>query len=477
MLHLSGQIILALIGLLALLCLASYYFVRDNEQAQERSLRKSLAQTEFKSEQIVEDITEFYNLLERVHPEPYAYITKTEFLKRVLELKKAAPSFATRLEFYKQLAPLVTEIGDEATQVLLPQGELDYHYSIQGRFFPFNVAILDGRGYIAHNYSNEPGISLGSEIISINDVNFSVMAQRLSQLFSGNSPEQQMDALAGQFRELLYLYYGMVEEYKLTIKQDGQLRNYLIEGKPFKKDKNPPYSFEQIDAATAYLRIGTTDADKRYLRFLRKTFSHLRYNDTRHLIIDLRNNHSNTLVWSNALLEYLFNTRFTQVKQMALKSSPEIKARYLHETPSWIRWLPANRLHPVLKRLAKIRDGEEWIHTPAMILPNQDKLHFPGKLTVLVGPGTMATARLAAATLKQKLNARWVGSLPPLDYQPFDNSIVYHLSNTGCAIILPTAVMQPIDGMPKQPDLKVVQSVDDLRHNRDTVLLAAMSLH
>lgn len=473
-LHLVGQVLLVLLGIIVLLCIASFYYVKDNEEAQERNLRKALSQTEFKPDQIVEDITDFYNLLERVHPEPYTYLTKTDFLKRILDLKRSAPALATRLEFFKQFAPLVSDLGDESTRLIPPQGELDYHYSIQGRFFPFTVSILDGRGYIEHNYSTEASIPAGSEILAINDVKFSVMLERLSELFSGNSPEQRHDALSGQFKEMLYLYYGMAEEYKLSLIIKGKVTELVVEGRPFKKDRNPPYSFSQLDPGNALLTLGNIDADKRYQRFLKKAFTNLRNSGTRHLIIDLRHNHSCNMDWSNRLLEFITASRFSQVKQFEMKSSPEIRNWYLHETPPWLRWLPAKRLHPMLRQLHRIPDGEALTYSPAALLPNNENIGFNGKLTILVGPGTMATARLLAALLKEKRNARWVGSLPPLDYQPYDNSVRYHLPNTGLQVIVPTAVLQPAGGMPKQPDMEVIQTPDDLAAGKDTVLQAAL---
>ncbi len=475
--HLVIQIIIILLGILLLLSVGSYYFVTDANRARKMALRRSLSQNEFKIEQIQQDIDYFYNSLERIHPEPYATITKTDFQAKLLELRNAAHTFLTRLEFYKRLASLISEMNDESVRLLVPETELDYHYSIGGRFFPFDVRIIDRKGYIARNYSNETRIREGFEIISINDVPFHVMQRRLAQLFSGSCEAQKSHYLSERFREMLYLFYGMAEKYKLVI-QDTRANKtvtYEVEGKPFKKNRELPYAYQALEGGAGLLSLhGMSGDTKKFQKFLKRTFRTISKTGINHLVLDLRRNQGGASTWGNLLLEYLTNDIYTPIKHMDIKSSPQVKQYYLGLFPPMLRWLPLARLHPVLKLLNAVQEGESAGFTPTPVYPTGKSPQYKGKLTVLTGSGTSDSASLLAAVIHQLERGRLIGEPCGGMASSYGLRLTVHLPHTGLSVILPAAVIEGPSAGEVTADIHVKQTVTDLAALKDTVLETAL---
>jgi len=475
--HLVIQIIIILLGILLLISVGSYYFVTDANRSRKMALRRSLSQSEFKIEQIQQDIDYFYNSLERIHPEPYASITKTDFQAKLLELRNSAHTFLTRLEFYKRLAPLVSDMNDESVRLLVPETELDYHYSIGGRFFPFDVRIIERKGYIARNYSNEVRIREGSAIVSINDVPFHVMQRRLSQLFSGSCEPQKSFYLSERFREMLYLFYGMAEKYKITVMDTRANKSisYEVEGKPFKKNRVLPYAYQGLQDGAGLLSLhGMTGDTKKYRKFLKRTFRNIHKTGVTHLVLDLRRNQGGASTWGNLLLEYLTNDIYTPIKHMEIKSSSDVRQYYIGFIPPMLRWLPLARLHPVLKLLHAVQEGESAGYTPAPVYPTGRSPQYKGKLTVLTGSGTSDSASLLAAVLHQLGRGRLIGEPCGGMASNYGLRLTVHLPNTGLSVILPAAVIEGPSGDPVTADVHVRQTVPDLAALKDTVLEAAL---
>ncbi len=477
MVNLIIEIVIILFGILLLLSLGSHFFVTDSQRSHKMALQKSLLQSEFKIDQIQQDIDFLYTSLEQIHPEPYAHITKTDFQIRVMELRNAAHTFLTRLELYKRLAPLISEMNDESVRLLVPETELDYHYHIQGRFFPFDVRIIDRKGYIARNYSNEARLREGVEIISINDVPFHVMHRRLAQLFSGSCEAQKSFYLSERFREMLYLFYGMAEKYKLVI-QDASANKtvtYEVEGKPFKKNREIPYAYQALKGNAAVLSLhGMSGDTKKYRKFLKRTFKSIHKSGVNHLVLDLRHNQGGASIWGNLLLEYLTNEVYTAIKHMDIKSSPQILQHYFGNIPPMLRWLPVARLHPVLKLLNATQEGETTGYVPPAVYPTGKTPQFKGKLTVLTSPGTSDSASLLASVIREIERGRLIGEPCGGSATNYGLRLKVHLPNTGLTAILPAAVIEGPSKGQIAADIHVKQTVADLAALKDTVLETAL---
>jgi C-terminal processing protease CtpA/Prc len=107
------------------------------------------------------------------------------------------------------------------------------------------------------------------------------------------------------------------------------------------------------------------------------------------------------------------------------------------------------------------------------ISPGVNPQIFKGQVIVLIGPGTMSSASLLAATIKEFDIGTLVGEETGGYPTHFGNTLSFHLPNTGLKVEIASTVNYGNGTGPVVPDIRVSQSIQDLIVGQDTLLAFA----
>jgi hypothetical protein len=469
----AGKVLLGVIALTAGLSLTSYFYVRAQNAEVQRQLRESQEKSAFTPEEILEDIAFFRHKLANVHPRAIPSIPLGNVATELAELERSIDGPLTHLEFYRKLAPVVGMLDDEHTMVFPPERNVRNIYAKSVGLFPFDVEFIDDRLYVAENLFDETEIRPGAEIVSINGFSADRLRQLLVTYFSGTGEEQKLFYAQEKFQEALFLALGFSENFELIMRgpNQGDTRNYTIAGRAVLEPVQEEFGYELIDDVTILFTYNTfEDKDERFSQFLEEMFTTAERQGVQNLIIDIRRNQGGASAFGDELLSYLSHQSFAQFSRVDTLISDEIKKYFLGHVPAFLRWFPVQYFHPFLRPLWQGEVGETASVSFDEVEPGDNALRFSGDVYLLIGPGTMSSASLLAATLQKHNLATMVGS-PAGGYATlYGNVIDVYLPHSGLKVWMPTGIVYGNSFGPIVPEHVVSQFVQDIVRRRDTVL-------
>jgi len=470
---------LAVVAGFILLSLGSHFYIDFQKAGAQRQLQKSYARENFTPEEIREDIAYFRFLLEHVHPREISSVPLGHTQPALTELAETLDHPLTSLAFYQQLAPIGNLLNDEHTMVFPAEPDLLGIYEPGVRLFPFDVEFIDHKLYVAQNLSGESGIQPGMEIISINERSAQELRTTMMTYYSGTGDAQKEFYAKENFREALTLIFGFGDSFDLVIDDRAldEINSYVISGRKFSRPDLEAFGYEVIAPDTILLTYNAFEDEKDdFTHFLREMFATAQQQNIQHLIIDIRGNQGGGSAYGDDILAYLMADPFAQISRVEVTISEEAKSDFLGHVPAFIRWFPVQYLHPMLKPIWAGEAGETVTITLDPVVPGDNTLRFAGDVTLLIGPGTMSSASLFAATLRKYNIATLIGEEAGGHATPYGNIIDAYLPNTGLKVWMPTSVIYGNSTGPIMPDHVVTQTLQDLSEHRDTVLEFAQDL-
>lgn len=451
--------------------LLSQWVVLQRERAREKKIAKALQRNTFSPREIRADLLLFQDLYDRVHPLPYANLSQDSLAKLFTELRESIVDPHSRLDFYIKLAGLVSRLNDDHTQVLLPEQDLLRHTDL--KIVPFKVRFLAGRCYISEAVQASHLLTSGVEILSINGVPADTFVPGLLRHAHGTGAEQKTYFAERNFQAVFPLLYGFSADYTLEMRFPGgaYVHTISLPAVEFNRPDDEPFVYQRLDTDTLLFNFCEFSSyRKNFNRFLRETFAEIRSQGIKTLIIDIRNNQGGITRLGDTLLSYLTDRPVCQFHYSEVRASKEARDFFLSYIPGFLRWLPLQFIHPMLRKLWLVRNG----HLAAIDFnesrPDSNPLRFDGKVFVLIGPGSMSSASLLAATMKTNGLGVLVGDKTGGKVTHFGNALTFHLPNTGLEVVIPCSINHGNGEGPVVPDYLVQDSEQDLISRREPAL-------
>lgn len=468
-----GLVLLILLGIVVLLSVVSQLSVSYRDAAAARKLAQSNQQTDFTPDELKQDVDFFADLLKRVHPREIAVFPLGDVESRIQALRDSIDQPLRRVEFYRRLAPVVSALNDEHVALFPPEPELKGHYESGGKFFPFEVRFIGERLYVAENLSDDAGIQAGAEIVSINGISSQELRTTLIPYYSGTREAQKAFYLQTHFREALFSVYGFGDAFELNVQNPGAEAptRFVVNGKPFRRAEPQEFSYELLAPDTLLFRYNAFhDKNGTFAAFLKEMFTFTQQQNVRRLIIDIRHNQGGAAIYGDDIFAYLTDKPYIQFERAEVTISPEARASFIANVPAFIRWFPIQYVHPLLRPLWTGKEGEIAALSFEPITPASNPLRFEGDVYLLVGPGTMSSASIFAATMQKYAIGRLVGEDAGGYATQYGNVVDAYLPHTGLHLWMPVGVNYGNSTGLIAPDDPVLQTVEDLVEHKDTVI-------
>jgi hypothetical protein len=477
-----------------LLSIGSYIFVNRRVTTAGKRVAASLEKNTFQPEELRADVAFYRDLYRRVHPTPIANLPLRDVDGELARLESSIEGPMTRLELYRELAPIISSIGDEHTGIQMPAGELETHRREGGRVFPFTVEFIDGSLLVADSKAAGAGIPLGTGVAAVNGVPVVEVVTRLEGLFSGASHVQREAFVADGFADALYLAFEFDDEFILDVvdRETGRMESIPVEGS-VRSDQPadalsvmvnqsplqpaPLNSYEVLPSGDVLFTFNAfEDTDGHLSALLDEMFEYLNGGPGCDLVIDLRRNPGGTTAIADELIGYFFDRPFRTIRSVTLRVSPELKRFFLSFVPGALRWLPIQYIHPLLRPLWLAEDGGNVEMPFDEIQPEPSRPVYRGRIIVLTGPGAYSSSAMLVATMKKHGMATLVGMPTGGSPTHYGNSIELRLPNSALKVYLASSINLGHGAGPVEPDHVVEQTVEDLRLGRDTQLEFALRL-
>jgi len=437
------------------------------------SLSSSFGQTTniqevvFSTNDLKADLRYLKTKLENNHPNLYLYTSKSTIDKVFDSLENSIIKPITELEFYKHITIISSIIKDGHT-IILPSVESTNTQGNISNFLPYHFVILNNQLFSDMVCTSDNSIPVGSEIITINNVEANEIIKQLSerQVRDGNNLTYPIWILSNYFRQYYSFIFGHPANYAITYKINGQTNVASIKALPkdsiyFYRQKNyPNKTFSNLPNEGLKLKI---ENNKKYAiltikdfhnnvlkkeykqnfdKVIASYFEQIINSKTENLILDLRNNQGGDIENGVYLLSYLLDKPFSMVQEYNCIENNEV----------------------------------QHCNGPSLGQHNPKANNFKGKLYVLINGGSFSNSGIVSSCLQANNRAIFIGQETggnPNVIAGFIKDI--KLPNTKIQVQVPTKQFVITDkvnnkGQGVMPTQLIIPTLADILEGKDTEL-------
>ena len=453
----------------------------------------------FDADLLREDFRIFRLALEEGHAGLYRYTPKKELDDQFDAIGKSLIQPLTEIEYFRLLAPLIGNINDGHTRIYFSAG-LESSLQDQPTLFPFKLRFINGKAYLFRNYSENEGLVMGSELLSVNNRPVAGIIDLMLPLVTRDAHVEtarfrRMESTV-LFGSLYTALFGPTASYAIEYREPGggDVKKISVKGiRP--KDLNSVFALRYPDAAAqlppiqlewkkdiAVLTVRTfgsgpyQSAKISYPTFLRDAFQELENKGTRHLIIDLRDNGGGDDAYGKILFAHLMDKPFEYYQHLRLKQAEYSFFKYTDVPPERAK-LPANQF--------KKNDEGTYDLTFHPNLGVQQPLppNFKGKVYVLINGNSFSGTGECTSLIHYHKKAVFIGEECGSGYYGNTSGFMPELTlpNTRLRVRIPLLLYtMAVSGYPGDrgiiPDHQVEPSIEDLLEGKDPVMEYAIDL-
>ena len=445
------------------------------------------AQKKFSVQQLREDIELYKKVADQLHP-GFLYQNYDKEVNDVFEkIKNNLTDSLTITDFFKKFNVLVQSYGDLHTYASYKKQYSELKYAL-----PFSAYSSDKKIWVTHSYNSS--LIPGDEIISINEKSVSSIIDEMTKYTI--NPDRAINPtnvfeIRHTFTVLYGAYFNLSETADLTIMRDGKLLRLNIQQlkqgeKGFKetssfnhivkqiyKTNDEEIQWQVIDSVkSVYLKIHSFDSFIKHMKTEKRIFNYLAENNTRNLIIDVRDNPGGNYMLAGFLIEYIADKPFYLVDSSIIikKNKIELDKKLIKQYTRY--------------RFGLTKDEKRNIYFLKTYKFKPRKKHnYNGKVVLLINAQSMSTASILAGYFKNNGNAVIIGEETGNNYCAFcaGGKIMFELPNSRMRAQIPLNLLYMEVNEKNNsckngviPDVEILESINDRINNRDIQLLKAI---
>lgn len=449
----------------------------------------SVIDKKYSPAQLVEDATLLRNVTLAMHPAIGLYQPRAFYEQLFDRYIQGLNDSLTEREFRMRTKLVMEELHCGHTEVLYSRA----YYKAMNRkklnFSPYIFLPVGGKVYVMTNLNKKADSTLhkGNEVLAINGIATDSMLRYCKRFISadGYNTTSKDHYLQLGFNSYYTSLFGRPDTFSVNYRDGKEIRTLRYPA--FRPKSFPPLPLGPKDdslfvhykrAAMRYRYLDSTKStlllkiarfsrqrsDKAY----RKVFRKLHKANTRHLVIDLRNNGGGSLENAYNLLSYLVDSNKTQTLRTTIRNYP-----YKRHTRGNVFFKLTRFAFKIIGKKVSRNDTDYFVYT---IRPRK-KHHFNGKVIVLINGGSFSASCLVAAYLKDRSNTVFVGEETGGAVEGCNAGITpyYKLPNTDLRVRMPAFrivhdVSPQITGHGILPDHTVSYTINDILTRQDLEL-------
>ena len=419
------------------------------------------------------DVDKLYNQLKKHHPKLYQYTPKLVMDHKFDSLKQVIVAPMTSREFYRQLAPVLTNVRQGHVSVS-PQGKRfkkKEYKQLKKSKFGFNdldFQYLDDKLWVEASYG-EDSLLVGAEVISLaGEPVYSLIETYKTRIASDGFNTTHHNRFASKGFKALYAWDNgfldslpvqfktkdsiFIKTYKRVLNNSNASKDTLVDSlkiksktkketqspKPTKAEKlarkreakkqkqynkihgfiprikgfTRNFNFIGKDSAVAYMKIRSF-SNGTYKGFYKTSFAKIDSAKTKNLILDLRDNGGGRIAEIQHLFAYLTDKEFQFINKSEVTSrQPILTSVMSNTTPPVLQGLAAI-FSPILMVQSLFStsksDGKFYYKLKYAKTQQPMPLNYKGKLYVLINGNSFSASSIIATNLRGINRATFVG--------------------------------------------------------------------
>jgi hypothetical protein len=396
---------------------------------------------EFPPGQLRADFQFMTRMIEHVHPDVAAITDAKDYAARKAAILAQLNHPMTRTEFARTIGTINEKYRDGHTGSWLPREEFE-RAKTQDRFVPLTVVIDANRIAIARGLSGLQ-IPSGSELVSLNGLAGSALAEACASRVSGETALYRRAFASESFAKLVW-ELGIRAPFRVAYRapNDAHVATMDAGGVPFPSwaaaegtSAATPFALS-FDGNVAVLTLNDFNSrlQSRFHIFLGDAFASIRAHHARVVVLDMRRSDGGDTRLSDELQTYLSAQTLPAIRNVTTKATPEVKALYHTLLPPGFRWIPLNRVVPVLRGIDDAPDNGFYSFHPEGAAPSDrgtvNPLLYNGPVYILISPNTYSTSLIAVAPYNYWKRATIVGQPTGEGLTFFGDYYEFFLPNT-----------------------------------------------
>ena len=391
----------------------------------------------FSVEQLQADFRQMRTALESNHPDRLRYETTATLGGLFDAAYDSIQGEMTEAEFYRIVAPLVARYHCGHTTIR-PAAAFS-----PGLVLPLGIYLADGMAHIDADYGSMSGISVGSEVLSINGEAIAAIFERMMAGISADAlnTSAKIQRLNRNFFLYYYYFWGEMAGFDLRLKspESGAESVLRVNARAYAQVSNDVggrfAASGRLSLAFSGKRAVLTvpsfviSQNPDYGTFFEDAFRQMRDRGVAHLIIDIRGNSGGDPELSVALIAHLIDEPFV----------------YFKKGLGYANLFAATPAHAV---------------------------HFSGSVQVLIDGGCFSTSGHFCSIARHHQLAAFVGETGGGTFRCHDNAKDFVLGHTGIRLRVARTTYETdvpdqdvSQGFP--PDFRVVPTIADILFGAD----------
>jgi len=459
------------------------------------TLNDLVDETKYTLKELQQDFRVFRGAFEEIHPGLYWYKSKQETDQGFNEVYASLSDDMSMLDFYKLLAPIVSEMGCGHSSVW-PSDSIYKNIYEQGLFFPIKLKFIDEKAYCLQNNSQNPlSILPGNEILSINHYPLDSMIKQFFRYLphDGFNTTFKSRTLDDEFSFYHHVLLGESKDFNITyIDSHGIEKATSVKALTNKeihsnsKNKNQTgnklgnISIKFLDQPqVAILTIKNFSSwrnGKKILKFnkvLKNCFTKIDSSGTDNLIIDVRNNLGGRDEMGLDLFSYLYENPVREFIKIESRN-PE----YQHSKYS-------NHAKLYYFKNKKVNDSTYHAYGLKTLKPyGPSKPSYKGQVYILINGYSFSTTADFSAMMRSHGRGIFIGEETGGGYygNTSGSAMKLILPNTKIVTWIPLGRYTPnVKAIGKvgrgiMPDYEVVPSIQDLASGTDAEMEFTLDL-
>ncbi len=334
-------------SLILLLVVTIGYLSTLSDPPEDESIRFIEIDSYLTKEEMTNDMDSLTFTFEKIHPNPYRFIEKEDFISKVNSIKKQLPDSLTIINFWRLLDKIIVSYNDAHSKAEDSYVLTDY-VKKQKLFFPLSASIHKEKIFISYNENIEQSLPKETEVLEINGITAKEIIRDLLSHATKETKSLKLLEISDNFGFYLWKTYDWTSEFKIHYKsnESTNLDSIVIKGikwenrKSYRKSENDSYSFKLLENKVGYMKIANFNGDETEIKnFYEQSFKSLSENNFSNLILDFRGHKGGSDSYGEHLAKYFSKEPYRKLSKAYWKITPEFKEAFDRRfIPRSMRW-------------------------------------------------------------------------------------------------------------------------------------------
>jgi hypothetical protein len=361
-------------------------------------------------EEITNDIDSLIMTFERIHPNPYRFINKAEFISKVESIKAQIPDSLKVISFWRLLDQIIINYNDAHSKAEDSYVLTDY-VKKEKLFFPLSASVYKEKILVSNNEDKEQELPEGKEIVKINGILSNQIIKDLIKHASKETKALKYLEISDDFGFYLWKTYDWDSVYKIHYKsnESSQLDSVILKGIKWgnrqnsSKIKTDSYTFTLLKNNVGLMKITDFNGDEEEIKnFYKQSFRALKENNSSNLILDFRGHKGGADSFGEHLAKYFAKEPFRKLSKAYWKITPDFKEAFDRKfIPKSIRWFkPIYLVNDYSRNFYGVEQNELVTVNYELKKPLSEEERFHGNIYLITDHNTFSAGSIFAEMFK-----------------------------------------------------------------------------